>query len=264
MVPRCASANTSPLRDLRRSGEWCSTRPVPCPYRRGARHDRGPAASRPRYHGERAPPAPIRLIPVPCDAPIRLSHGPGDALPVYQSDLHGGRARSAASSASGRPVIRSPASRTSGSTPSSTAARSRPASRSATASRLALHKRLGLVSGVFDEETLLRLEDGDDAATAARLHRSHAVQHHRVEHAAQRPAGLRRVRSRRADARAQRQPHQRALAARRADRAGRRVRVRVGHRGARQAHRPCAGTDMGAARRPRLSSRQWARSRSRC
>src|SRR3990170_7453170 len=28
--------------------------------------------------------------------------------------------------------------------------------------QLALHKRLGLVSGVFDEETLLRLEGGDD------------------------------------------------------------------------------------------------------
>ena len=28
--------------------------------------------------------------------------------------------------------------------------------------QLSLHKRLGLVSGVFDEETLLRLEGGDD------------------------------------------------------------------------------------------------------
>ena len=28
--------------------------------------------------------------------------------------------------------------------------------------QLALHKRLGLVSGVFDEETLARLEGGDD------------------------------------------------------------------------------------------------------
>jgi len=33
--------------------------------------------------------------------------------------------------------------------------------------RLALHKRLGLVSGVFDEETLLRLEGGDDRARTA-------------------------------------------------------------------------------------------------
>ena len=40
-------------------------------------------------------------------------------------------------------------------------------------SRLSLHKRLGLVSGVFDEETLLRLEGGDDADCVPRASIGH-------------------------------------------------------------------------------------------
>jgi amidophosphoribosyltransferase len=39
--------------------------------------------------------------------------------------------------------------------------------------RLSLHKRLGLVSGVFDEETLLRLEGGDEADRAPRASIGH-------------------------------------------------------------------------------------------
>ena len=58
--------------------------------------------------------------------------------------------------------------------------------------QLTLHKRLGLVSSVFDEETLLRLEGGESGRAAAGGDRSHPLQHDRLEHAAQRPAGVRR------------------------------------------------------------------------
>ena len=68
--------------------------------------------------------------------------------------------------------------------------------------QLRLHKRLGLVSTVFDEETLDPA--GGTATTGPSTegrHRPHALQHHRVQHPAQRPAGLRPDRYRRADAR---------------------------------------------------------------
>ena len=119
--------------------------------------------------------------------------------------------------------------------------------------RLSLHKRLGLVER--------RLRRGDPAP-ARRWRRPDRRRRRRpsATPATARPARTRcrtcsrstRDGSRRADARPQRQPDERALAARRARGAGSRVRLRLGHRGAREADRPRAGADVGPAGRPCL------------
>jgi amidophosphoribosyltransferase len=91
-------------------------------------------------------------------APIQLPHAPVDPAPVYQP--HGPREECGVIGvwSPGGPVARL--------TYVGLHALQHRGQESAgiavsDGERLALHKRLGLVSGVFDEETLLRLEDGD-------------------------------------------------------------------------------------------------------
>jgi amidophosphoribosyltransferase len=91
--------------------------------------------------------------------PIRLSHTAGEALPVYQP--HGPREECGVIGiwAPGLPVahlayVGLHALQHRGQESAGIAVTD--------GSRLALHKRLGLVSGVFDEETLDRLDGGDD------------------------------------------------------------------------------------------------------
>ena len=88
-----------------------------------------------------------------------------------------------ASSASGRPVRRSPSSPTSVSMRSSTAARSPPASPSATASQILVYKDMGLVSQVFDESTL-------ELAQGPCRDRPRPLLDDRLERLAQRPADV--------------------------------------------------------------------------
>jgi amidophosphoribosyltransferase len=95
-------------------------------------------------------------------APIRLPHRSGEALPVYQPEyLHGGPREEC-----GVVGVWSPGGPVARLTYLGLHALQHRGQESAgiavsDGERLALHKRLGLVTGVFDEETLQRLEDGD-------------------------------------------------------------------------------------------------------
>jgi len=109
-----------------------------------------------RLSWPRARPAPTRLIQ-PVRAPILLPHRSGDALPIYQP--HGPREECGVVGiwSPGLPVARL--------TYLGLHALQHRGQESAgiavsDGETLALHKRLGLVSGVFDEETLQRLEEG--------------------------------------------------------------------------------------------------------
>ena len=126
-------------------------------------------------------------------------------------------------------------------------------------SQLTLHKRLGLVGQVFDEETLTRLEADQEGAYDG--------------HAARLAIGHTRYSTTGSNSLPNVQPVYASselgelmlghngnltnadLAARRADRAGDRVRDRQRHRGARQAHRARPGAQLGAAGRAGLPSR---------
>jgi amidophosphoribosyltransferase len=97
-------------------------------------------------------------------APINLPQRTGDALPVYQSGGPREECGVIGIWAPGAPVARLAyvglhALQHRGQESAGIAV--------SDGERLALHKRLGLVSGVFDEETLLRLEGGDDRARTA-------------------------------------------------------------------------------------------------
>ena len=92
-------------------------------------------------------------------SPIRLPHDQGEALPVYQP--HGPREECGVIGiwAPGQPVahlayVGLHALQHRGQESAGIAV--------SDGGQLSLHKRLGLVSGVFDPETLLRLEGGDD------------------------------------------------------------------------------------------------------
>lgn len=98
-------------------------------------------------------------------ARLELPHRSGDALPIYSPDyLHGGPREECGVVgiwAPGGPVARHAfvglhALQHRGQESAGIAV--------SDGERLILHKRLGLVSGVFDEETLARLEGGDDRA----------------------------------------------------------------------------------------------------
>ncbi len=98
--------------------------------------------------------APIRLTH-PVRAPIRLPHGSGEALPIYQP--HGPREECGVVGiwAPGEPVARLAyvglhALQHRGQESAGIAVTD--------GGQLSLHKRIGLVSSVFDEETLARLE----------------------------------------------------------------------------------------------------------
>ena len=114
-------------------------------------------------------------------------------------------------------------------------------------SRLSLHKRLGLVSGVFDQETIHRLDGGDDPAAPPQA----AIVHTRYNATAEHPSGSAGVcrAHRGGDARPQRQPDECALAPRTGERAS--SRIRLGHRVLAK-RRPRTGADVGSAGRPRL------------
>ncbi|MEO7266920.1 MAG: amidophosphoribosyltransferase, partial [Candidatus Limnocylindria bacterium] len=96
----------------------------------------------------------------PVRAPIRLSHATGDALPIYEP--HGPREECGVVGVWGpdTPVARLAyvglhALQHRGQESAGIAVTD--------GTQLSLHKRLGLVSSVFDEETLVRLEGGDDS-----------------------------------------------------------------------------------------------------
>src|ERR687895_208983 len=96
-------------------------------------------------------------------APIELPHRSGEALPIYQpAYVHGGPREECGVVGVWWP--NEPVARTAFVGLHALQHRGQESAGIAVSdgARLALHKRLGLVSGVFDEETLTRLDGGDD------------------------------------------------------------------------------------------------------